>query len=686
MPAIDPRAFEQSWGVAPAPDAVESKGVDVDSFLKSWGVTPKDTIEQDFEDVKQAQPTVTKPKNETVRDQMNAAGAGVKRGIMDFYDTAGNALFRGLANLSKGRSNQEEANRIAGNELLKSKFAQNEFEQQYGDSVPATVGRIGGNIAVTAPLVAAGSAPIAAGAARLGAAVAPGVADAINAARVGTGVGNRLIATGANIGSAAGSGAVQGAMSNALLSGVNDEPVAQQIKEGATVGGIVGSAAPVVGMAARGLGRLAARVVEPFTEAGRNRIVDRTLAGFAGEGPTNALVDEIVPGSKPTLAQATGNAGLGAAEKNLRNVPGVTNMFAEREAANKAARTQAWEHLAGTEGDIAAATAERDAVADPLREQAFQGAKPVDSAPVVSKIDEILASPAGKRDAVSSALKSIRSKIAMKDGTLESDAEQMYGVRKAIADKLSPLAAGTGNDARLAAKELLEVQNVIDQRIEGAAPGFKDYLNRYSELSKPLDRMSLLQSAKITDSQGNITLAKLDNTIKSIEKARAGRGVHPAKSLSDDDLNALRAIREDMRREALPAAKVKPPGSDTVQNLATSNALGRFLGNTAADTIGGGLIGAGYDLYHGNLPGTAAGVGALAGLGVRRALASKDAQVLDLLANRLVNPQIASTTFQRAPVNRLYVGRRSNPAAVVGVNRLLSSGSPSLNERSNSNR
>jgi hypothetical protein len=194
--------------------------------------------------------------------------------------------------------------------------------------------------------------------------------------------------------------------------------------------------------------------------------------------------------------------------------------------------------------------------------------------------------------------------------------------------------------------------------------------------------MALLQAARITDSQGNITLAKLDNTIKSIEKARGSKGIHAAKSLTDEELDGLRAIREDMRREALPASKVRPPGSDTVQNLATSNALGRYLGNTAVDTIGGGLLGAGFDLYHGNLPGTAAGVGALAGLGVKRALASKDAQVLDLLANRLLNPHAIPSALQSPGLTRVMVNGpvRRNAIPVTATNRLLA---PASNEAPN---
>lgn len=670
MASADPRAFEKLWGVDPAPDAVESKGVDVDSFLKAWGVNPNDRINQGFEDVKGARPRKERTKNETWGDTASAVGAGARRGVMDFYDTVGGTLFSGLAKASKGRSNEQEAREIAGNELLKMRFGQNDFDEQYGDSLPALGGRIAGNVAITAPLVSAGSAPIAAGAARMGAAAAPGIAEAINAARVAGGVGNRLLSGGARVAGGVGTGAVQGAMTNALLSSASDESLLDQMATGAAVGGGVGGAAPLVFGAGRSLANRAARFVEPFTARGREAIVDRTLAGFAGGGPRTALTHEIVPGSVPTLAQSTGNAGLGAAEKNLRNVPGVTNMFAEREAANKAARSTAWERLAGTEGDIAAMTAEREAIATPLREQAFRGAAPVDSAPVVAKIDEILASPAGKRDAVSAALKSIRGKIVGKDGALESDAEQLYGVRKAIGDKLNPLAQGTGNDARLAAKELQDVRSVIDQRIERAAPGFKDYLADYAEMSKPLDRMALLQAARITDAQGNITLAKLDNAIKSIEKARAGKGTHAAKSLTDEELDGLRAIREDMRREALPASKVRPPGSDTMQNLATSNALGRFLGNAAAGPGIGALVGSGYDLYHGNLPGATAVAGAFAGAGAKRALASKDAQVLELLANRLLNPHAIPSALKSPDLIRVRVPTGS-AIPVSAANRLL---------------
>jgi hypothetical protein len=143
----------------------------------------------------------------------------------------------------------------------------------------------------------------------------------------------------------------------------------------------------------------------------------------------------------------------------------------------------------------------------------------------------------------------------------------------------------------------------------------------------------------------------------------------------------LRAIREDMRREALPASKVKPPGSDTMQNLATSNALGRYLGNAAAGPGIGGLIGAGYDLYHDNWPGTAAVAGAFAGAGAKRALASKDAQVLDLLANRLLNPHAVPSALKSPDSIRVVIPTRGGEVVpVTAANRLLA---PPLNESSN---
>jgi hypothetical protein len=60
-----------------------------------------------------------------------------------------------------------------------------------------------------------------------------------------------------------------------------------------------------------------------------------------------------VPGSVPTLAQATGNPGLATLERGLQGAnPQAANAFAERAAANAEARAPALGRATGTAGDI----------------------------------------------------------------------------------------------------------------------------------------------------------------------------------------------------------------------------------------------------------------------------------------------------------------------------------------------
>ena len=89
--------------------------------------------------------------------------------------------------------------------------------------------------------------------------------------------------------------------------------------------------------------------------------------------------------------------------------------------------------------------------------------RPANPSNVVQKIDEILASPSGQRDPVDPVVRSlsnIRDKIVkdtatLPDGStmhvLEDDPRQLYGIRQAIGDLLSPLAQN--QETKLAASE-----------------------------------------------------------------------------------------------------------------------------------------------------------------------------------------------------------------------------------------
>jgi hypothetical protein len=98
--------------------------------------------------------------------------------------------------------------------------------------------------------------------------------------------------------------------------------------------------------------------------------------------------------------------------------------------------------------------------------------------------------------------------------------------------------------------------------------------------------MSYLQGLNLTDAQGNITLAKVDSALKSLEKARRAPGVNEAKSVTADQINALTSLRDDLLR-AKGSEAGKAPGSPTFQNLATNNILQNALPGPVRALMGG---------------------------------------------------------------------------------------------------
>src|SRR5581483_3242965 len=165
---------------------------------------------------------------------------------------------------------------------------------------------------------------------------------------------------------------------------------------------------------------------------------NRILRHFAGNGNTTIDTTTAIPGTRPTLSQAIvgGNPGIAALERSMRDAS--PNDFVALENANQAARADHLVSITGTPADLAAAEAERDAVTAKAKAQAFANPQPTDPTPVIQTIDGILKSGQGQRTAVAAALKDVRAKLIDAKGVLQTDPEQLYGIRQHINDIISP--------------------------------------------------------------------------------------------------------------------------------------------------------------------------------------------------------------------------------------------------------
>jgi hypothetical protein len=352
----------------------------------------------------------------------------------------------------------------------------------------------------------------------------------------------------------------------------------------AAMGGMMAPTATstLTGAAARG-GR---EIVRPFTEAGREKITGEVLRSLSAN-PEAAMAragtyQAPLPGYRPTTAQATRDVGLISAETPIRGLD-TTGRFATQAAEANRVRNQILDRLAKDQDALAAAIAKRDEVTTPLRENAFAQAvvdpdtfKSAVTLTVNKTIDDILASPAGKRGTVENAMKFAQSRISRATTPAE-----LYEVRKDLRDAAQGLLDKEGAAFSLAKGQLESVIRSVDDAIDSAAPGYKDYLSKYATASKGIER---LEAAQIFRSKVLSTTPDPSNIgdflISQPAFTRAIRAVlddPQMKGLSKTQVGTLQRVGRDLD-EGVLARAAKVPGSDTFKNLSTANVIGGIIG------------------------------------------------------------------------------------------------------------
>lgn len=595
---------------------------------------------------------------ETGVNNVNALG----RGISDVFDAPSEWLAAGAEKsgltglLGKAGINMPTADQqVAINAQSRA-----DYDSRNPDGgIQQTVSRLGGNLmGVMAPIAGVEAAAVQGGRA---------LGNALGNPQALATAGSFLRGQGGNLASRMAYGAQQGAAGGALLSGGQpDTALGESVGLGAALGGAV----PVAGAGLKyGKGALQS-MIDPFTQAGQGRVAQNILQRTAGEGPAIADAAAYVPGSTPTLAQATRNPAVAAMERAAESRAPL--QFGAIKEQNNAARNVYLDTIRGNQQTLDAAIATREQQALPLLNTALAGAKPADAKPVVDTIESILATRSGQRPAVSGALAKVRQSIEP-DGSgkpLLSDVDQLYGVRQAINDQLTTVSGRDNSASQLASRELIQVRDALDDSIEAAAPGFRNYLKQYSELSKPVDAQRFLQGLDLTDQTSQrITLSKVKSQLNRIEKMQAQPGANAAKSITDTQLDALRNLQKDLQREA-NSSLGRSAGSNTFQNLAmdnlTSSMLPGPLGRVpfAPEGIGGAL---GFAL--GGAPGAA--IGGVAGRGVRGAINSQSPAIEARLIDLLTDPATTLSGPGSGPKNlllqRLGIGG-ANSVSTQGSN------------------
>ena len=352
----------------------------------------------------------------------------------------------------------------------------------------------------------------------------------------------------------------------------------------AAMGGMMAPTATstLAGATARGT----REVVRPFTEAGREKITGEVLRSLSAN-PEQAMqraatYQPPLPGYRPTTAQATRDVGLISAETPIRGLD-TTGRFATQAAEANRVRNAILDRMAKDQDTLAAAVRKRDEVTTPLRENAFaQAAVDPDTfrsaitLTVNKTIDDILASPAGKRGTVENAMNFAKGRISR-----ASTPEELYEVRKDLRAAAQGLLDREGDAYSLAKGQLEQVLRSVDETIEAAAPGYRDYLQKYAAASRGIERLEAAQTFRgkvlsTTPDPSNIG----DFLISQPSFTRAIRAVlddPQMKGLSKTQVATLQRVSKDLD-EGVLARATKVPGSDTFKNMSTANVIGAIIG------------------------------------------------------------------------------------------------------------
>lgn len=382
------------------------------------------------------------------------------------------------------------------------------------------------------------------------------------------------------------------------------------------LGAAGGAVVPVAGAVLR----TARAAAEPFYEAGRNAIVGRALNRAAGTdapvvaarlqeaatpfvGPSQGaiprtIMGELVPGSLPTVGQASGNAGVAALERAATaGNPEVTNAVSQLMQRQNAARVGVLDEMAGrTSGARDFYGAARDATADQL----YANARANGLAPLSAR-QQALVGDLMERPAVRDALAQARRLAANEGLDLADPAGSVAGldyVRRALADQVTN---ATGNERRI----LTALQERLTGVMDRISPDLRAARETFAGMSRPLNQMDVaheLQRVAVNPLSGNLQPAAYARSLNDATVARATGfpGATLENTMSNAQRNQLNSLLADVQRSNAAQTVGRGVGSDTVQKLAYSNILDQsgvptLLRNFAPGQVVGNLVGRGAD-------------------------------------------------------------------------------------------
>lgn len=402
---------------------------------------------------------------------------------------------------------------------------------------------------------------------------------------------------GATIGAQAGIGAMQGALQPV---GTKDSRL-----QNVGVGAVAGAALPTALRAAK---VLKAGLVDPFTEAGRTRIVGGAL-NRAAANPVEAaanleMAQGATPGFNPTAGQASNDAGLASVERAARAIDPAG--FGDIDSTQRAALVNALRSVAKTPEERAAAVTARDQAVKPLYTEAKQAVVPGDEEisallqrPSMAAAQQRAAGLAAERGEpfainagtpartvegglLDAAGNPMTQTIPATPGSLQGNA--LHDLKMGLDDAIgSPGIGGMQGAERNAA---LGTKSEFMDWLENRIPAYGKAKSTYADMSRPINQMDVGQEltnrfippladgmAVPFSARASSFANALRNGDKLAQNVTGMKGTTLAGIMDPEQMGLLRGVVSDSQMKAAAETAGRGVGSDTVQKMAMSNLI-----------------------------------------------------------------------------------------------------------------
>ena len=289
---------------------------------------------------------------------------------------------------------------------------------------------------------------------------------------------------GLEYGSKAIGGAGAGALATPLLSSSSDAPVSDQLKNNMEFGAAMGAGVPMAFDAGAGLAGGAKSISNYFTGNAAADQAKQLIETRAGNPITGMDTSEIVPGSYPTLAEATGNPNLAVLQESLRNTPEGKNLDADLQAENNNARINHFENVAGNPQDLQQLIQEREDQRESDVANLWKPGQAADPGPVMKTINRVMNDPqAGENSVVEQHLTDLRNKLTEANPLSDRVGDALPKVNAVLQKQMSNDNLSTALEAR----RLLNSANRGYTSEEDLISGLKGLKSSRTDLQDALD-------------------------------------------------------------------------------------------------------------------------------------------------------------------------------------------------------